>query len=108
MFETSIRYLAAALSAYELSGQKHPILVTKAKQVADKMSVAWVGVSALMLNPVNMNLRFYPQSNTIPFGEVEFNSSTPQIATVSLVFVVSLDAGTLTPCISLISPKREL
>ncbi|THG96636.1 hypothetical protein EW026_g5234 [Hermanssonia centrifuga] len=73
VFETSIRYLAAALSAYELSGQKHPILVTKAKQVADKMSVAWVG------------------SNTIPFGEVEFNSSTPQIATSNIA-----EAGTLT------------
>lgn len=46
VFETTIRYLASSLSAYELSGKKFPVLVTKAKEVADKMSVAWVGVSA--------------------------------------------------------------
>lgn len=45
MFETTIRYLAGSLSAYELTGKKFPVLVEKAKQVADKMSVAWVGVS---------------------------------------------------------------
>ena len=44
VFETTIRYLAGSLSAYELSGKKYPVLVQKAKQVADKMSVAWVGV----------------------------------------------------------------
>ena len=45
MFETTIRYLASSLSAYELTGKKFPVLVQKAKEVADKMSVAWVGVS---------------------------------------------------------------
>jgi mannosyl-oligosaccharide alpha-1,2-mannosidase len=34
------------LSAYELSREKHPILVTKVKQVADKMVFAWVGVQS--------------------------------------------------------------
>ena len=46
VFETSIRYLASMLSAFELSGQKFPALVTKSKQVADKMAFAWVGVCA--------------------------------------------------------------
>ena len=32
------------LSAYELSNNKYPALLTKAKEVADTMSVAWVGV----------------------------------------------------------------
>ncbi|EKM58119.1 glycoside hydrolase family 47 protein [Phanerochaete carnosa HHB-10118-sp] len=73
VFETSIRYLGGALSAYELSGKKYPILVQKAKEVADKMSVAWVG------------------SNKVPFGEVDFNTSTPEIATSNIA-----EAGTLT------------
>ncbi|KAJ3556391.1 hypothetical protein NM688_g2055 [Phlebia brevispora] len=73
VFETTIRYLAASLSAYELSGQKYPILVTKAKQVADKLSVGWVG------------------DNKVPFGEIDFNTSTPQVAVNNIA-----EAGTLT------------
>ncbi|KAI0806206.1 glycoside hydrolase family 47 protein [Irpex lacteus] len=73
VFETTIRYLGASLSAYELTGKKFPVLITKAKQVADKLSVAWVG------------------DNKVPFGEVDFNTSTPQIATSNIA-----EAGTLT------------
>lgn len=47
VFETTIRYLGASLSAYELTGKKFPVLITKAKQVADKLSVAWVGVRSI-------------------------------------------------------------
>ncbi|KAJ7367331.1 hypothetical protein DFH08DRAFT_190210 [Mycena albidolilacea] len=37
--------------AYELGGEKHPILlVIKAKQVADKMAFAWVGVRTCSLS----------------------------------------------------------
>ena len=46
VFETTIRYLAGFLSAYDLSEQKYPILLEKAKEVADKLAFAWVGVSA--------------------------------------------------------------
>jgi hypothetical protein len=49
IFETTIRYLGGLLSAYELSGQKYPALLHKAKEVADKMSFAWVGVSFIVL-----------------------------------------------------------
>lgn len=45
VFETTIRYVGGFLSAYELSGEKFPILVEKAKEVADKMAFAWVNVS---------------------------------------------------------------
>lgn len=41
IFETSIRYVGGLLSAYELSGKQHQILVDKAKEVADKMAYAW-------------------------------------------------------------------
>lgn len=45
MFETTIRYLGGILSAYELSGEKYPILVQKAKELGDKLAFAWIGVS---------------------------------------------------------------
>lgn len=45
VFETTIRYLGGLLSAYELNGKVDSILLTKAKEVAEKLSHAWVGVS---------------------------------------------------------------
>ncbi|KDQ31758.1 glycoside hydrolase family 47 protein [Pleurotus ostreatus PC15] len=66
LFETTIRYLGGLLSAYELSGQKFPILLQKAKEVADKMAFAWVG------------------DNKIPFGFVNFTTNTPTVATISI------------------------
>lgn len=47
VFETTIRYLGGLLSAYELSGKQYQPLLDKAKEVADKMAYAWVGVSCL-------------------------------------------------------------
>ncbi|KAG6865961.1 hypothetical protein C0991_010217 [Blastosporella zonata] len=49
VFETTIRYLGGLVSAYELSDQQHPVLLEKAKEVADKMAFAWVGVSIYVL-----------------------------------------------------------
>ena len=37
------------LSAYELNGQKDTVLITKAKQLGDKLAYAWVGVRAALL-----------------------------------------------------------
>ncbi|KAF9485017.1 seven-hairpin glycosidase [Pholiota conissans] len=73
VFETTIRYLGGLLSAFELSGQKFPILLEKAKEVGDKLAFAWVG------------------SNDVPFGEIVFATNTPQIATSNIA-----EAGTLT------------
>ncbi|TFK34475.1 glycoside hydrolase family 47 protein [Crucibulum laeve] len=73
VFETTIRYLGGLLSAYELSNQKFPILLQKAKEVADKMAFAWVG------------------NNDIPFGFLDFASNTPVISTSNIA-----EAGTLT------------
>ena len=47
VFESTIRYLGGLLSAYELSNEGHPILLQKARQLADKLAFAWVGVSFL-------------------------------------------------------------
>ena len=49
VFETTIRQLAGMLATYELTGKQYPVLVTKSQEVANKMSVAWVGVRARVL-----------------------------------------------------------
>ncbi|KAG1761136.1 glycoside hydrolase [Suillus occidentalis] len=40
LFETTIRYIGGFLSAYELSGEKYPVLVEKAQDLADLMAYA--------------------------------------------------------------------
>ena len=44
IFESSIRYVAGMLSAYQLSGEQDDVLVEKAKQLADKLILGWVDV----------------------------------------------------------------
>ncbi|TFK49101.1 glycoside hydrolase family 47 protein [Heliocybe sulcata] len=73
VFETSIRYVAGFLSAYELSGFTHPILVEKAKEVADKLMYAWVG------------------NNSLPYGYLNFTTNEPTVTTTNIA-----EAGTLT------------
>ncbi|KAF7316325.1 alpha-1,2-Mannosidase [Mycena indigotica] len=72
VFETTIRYLGGLLSAYELSGKKHPELLAKATEVADKMAYAWVG------------------ENPIPFGFIDFATNTPEQRSSNIA-----EAGTL-------------
>ncbi|KAJ7185551.1 glycoside hydrolase family 47 protein [Mycena filopes] len=72
IFETTIRYIGGLLSSYELSGEKYPVLVQKAKEVADKMAYGWVG------------------NNTIPFGFMDFSTNTPVHSTSNIA-----EAGTL-------------
>ncbi|KAG2363458.1 glycoside hydrolase family 47 protein [Suillus spraguei] len=73
LFETTIRYVGGFLSAYELSGEKYPILVEKAQDLADQMAYAWVG------------------NQVIPFGYIDFATQQPTIATSNIA-----EAGTLT------------
>ncbi|KAF8068875.1 glycoside hydrolase family 47 protein [Lyophyllum atratum] len=72
VFETTIRYLGGLLSAYELSDNKFPVLLQKAKEVADKMAFAWVG------------------NNDLPFGFLNFAQNTPNIGSSNIA-----EAGTL-------------
>jgi hypothetical protein len=46
VFESTIRYIAGLISAYELSGKQHYFLIEKAKELADRLSLAWSYVSA--------------------------------------------------------------
>jgi mannosyl-oligosaccharide alpha-1,2-mannosidase len=59
LFETTIRYVGGMISAYELSGKQHEILIQQAQQLADKMKSAWV-----------------KPNQTIPFGMVFFNNNS--------------------------------
>lgn len=45
VFESTIRYMAGLISAYELSGKQHFFLIQKAQQLADRLSLAWSQVS---------------------------------------------------------------
>ncbi|KAF7363178.1 alpha-1,2-Mannosidase [Mycena venus] len=72
VFETTIRWVGGLISAYELSDEKYPILITKAKEVTDKLAYAWVG------------------NNTMPYHSVDFTTNTPQIGTNSIAGVGTL------------------
>ncbi|KAK7441015.1 hypothetical protein VKT23_016796 [Stygiomarasmius scandens] len=73
VFESTIRYIGGLLSTYELTGNQNQALVDKAKQLADKLSQAWVGGS------------------DIPYGHIDFASNTPAKANSNIA-----EAGTLT------------
>ena len=84
IFETTIRYLGGLLSAYELSNYKYPVLLDKAKQVADTMSLAWVGVgsSAVQVPDSGIN-ESESQTNAIPYGHMTVDN-VPIVDTVRL------------------------
>ncbi|KAI0729772.1 glycoside hydrolase [Fomitopsis betulina] len=73
LFETTIRYVASSLAAYELSGQKYPALVNQSKVLVDRMTNAFVG------------------NNSIPYGYVNWNDGTAVVGTTNIA-----EAGTLT------------
>ncbi|KAJ7213897.1 glycoside hydrolase family 47 protein [Mycena pura] len=79
VFETTIRWVGGLLSAYELSNKQHPILLEKAKEVADKMAFAWIG------------------DNAIPFGHIDFSDNSPDedITNIAEAGTLSLEWFTL-------------
>ena len=50
VFESTIRYIAGLLSAYELSDHQFPVLLQKATQLTDQLVFAWVGVSSAKIS----------------------------------------------------------
>lgn len=93
VFETTIRYLAALLSAYQLSNNQFPGLLEKAQQLGEKLAFAWtisVRLSSLIWSSlINAN----SQEQAIPFNNLDFNSNTAQVANVSIA--LSHRCGTL-------------
>ncbi|KAH7916693.1 glycoside hydrolase family 47 protein [Hygrophoropsis aurantiaca] len=61
LFETTIRYIAGFVSAYELSDQKYPVLIQKAQELADHMAYAWVGN-----NPIPYNVIDFSKNASVP------------------------------------------
>ena len=75
VFESTIRYVGGLISTYELSGKQHSFLIEKAKQLADRLSLAWSHVSVFgRANRDMSNVETF-QGNTIPFGYVDFSSN---------------------------------
>lgn len=72
VFETTIRFIGGSLSAYELNGRKDKVLLEKAQQIANKLSLAWAG------------------NNKIPYGELNYTINQPVIDTANIA-----EAGTL-------------
>nr|GAT60312.1 predicted protein [Mycena chlorophos] len=66
VFETTIRYVGGLLSAYELSDKKHPVLLRKAQNIADKLAYA------------------FHQDNVIPYGHIYFMSDDPKRGTTNI------------------------
>ncbi|KIL63151.1 glycoside hydrolase family 47 protein [Amanita muscaria Koide BX008] len=79
VFESTIRYVGGLLSAYELTGKQHQVLVQKAQQLADKLAYAWVG------------------ANEIPYGDLDFSTNTPvqQSSNIAEAGSLTLEFGTL-------------
>ncbi|KZT65305.1 glycoside hydrolase family 47 protein [Daedalea quercina L-15889] len=76
LFETTIRYVAASLCTYELSGQQYPALVNQSKVLVDRMTNAFV------------------DNNSIPYGYLNWNDGTPVVQTTNIA-----EAGTVrVPC----------
>ncbi|KAJ7643768.1 seven-hairpin glycosidase [Roridomyces roridus] len=79
VFETTIRWVGGLISAYELSNKQFPILITKAKEVTDKLAFAFF------------------EGNTIPFNELDFTTNTPlnQTTNIAQIGTLSLEWGAL-------------
>ena len=71
------------LATYELSDKKYPILVQQAKVLGDKMVNAFVGVTLRhhWLDTCANNF----QNHSIPYSRLDWNTSKPSLATVSLL-----------------------
>ena len=52
VFESTIRHIGGMMSAYELSNREYPVLLEKAKQLADQLAFAWVGVSFFAIKKI--------------------------------------------------------
>jgi mannosyl-oligosaccharide alpha-1,2-mannosidase len=90
VFESTIRYVGGLLSAYELSGKTHDILLSKARELADKLTYAWPVVSGRDLSrrgclADDCSFRQINEAAThIPFTHVDFTTNQPRLGNVSI------------------------
>jgi hypothetical protein len=64
--------------------------VDKAKQLADGLSVAWTQVGAMTFRCNRTRFHVF-QGNSIPYGSVNINTSSPVVANVRLAFFLCLN-----------------
>ncbi|KAB5593643.1 Mannosyl-oligosaccharide alpha-1,2-mannosidase [Ceratobasidium theobromae] len=74
LFESTIRYLAGLISAYELGGKRKEdwVLISRARELGDKLVHAWVGL------------------NDFPYNNIDFATNQPVVETSGIAV-----AGTL-------------
>ena len=83
----------------------HPQLVTKAKELVDKLAFSWVGVSFSSIQFRSRSNAFNKASD-IPYGHIDFSTNTPQKATVCSPLLLSYPI-LIVPHPSRILPKLE-
>ena len=85
-FESTIRMVGALVSAYELSGEKHPELVAKARQLADILLVAYNTSSGIPHATVNLRTRAHANPPWTGGSSVlsEFGTVQLELRTLSL------------------------
>lgn len=85
IFESTIRYVGGLLSAYEMNNRADPVLLAKAKQLVDKLTLGWVGVSSVKFSSVFL-LSWPSQRTTIYLLDTLTLVQVPQSATLSVTF----------------------
>eukprot|EP00756_Hemistasia_phaeocysticola_P004751 Hpha_TRINITY_DN12988_c0_g2::TRINITY_DN12988_c0_g2_i1::g.164247::m.164247/K01230/MAN1; mannosyl-oligosaccharide alpha-1,2-mannosidase len=56
-FEATIRYVGGLVSAYEMTGEKHPEFIKKAEELVDRLLAAYRGMSGIPKSQVNLRTR---------------------------------------------------
>ncbi|KZT58231.1 glycoside hydrolase family 47 protein [Calocera cornea HHB12733] len=78
VFETIIRYVGGLLSAYELSGAKHQVLVDQAEVLGHKLALAWTEGRG------NGSDGKEPGRTNMPYTWMDFETDKPAVGVVGL------------------------
>ncbi len=80
IFESTIRYVGGLISAYELSGKQHFFLIEKAKQLADRLSLAWSHVSVIERTNRDLSDRTLKRSRATPSRSEKLTSAPTRLS----------------------------
>eukprot|EP00756_Hemistasia_phaeocysticola_P005263 Hpha_TRINITY_DN13247_c1_g1::TRINITY_DN13247_c1_g1_i1::g.154806::m.154806/K01230/MAN1; mannosyl-oligosaccharide alpha-1,2-mannosidase len=84
-FETTIRVVGGLLSAYELSGEKHPEFLNKARDIADRLLFAYNTSSGIPHAQVNLRTHYHSNPHWTGGSSVlsEFGTVQLELRTLS-------------------------
>ena len=94
VFESTIRYVGALVSAYELSGEKHKVFIEKAAQLADKLLFSYNTSTGIPHSTINLLTHHHSSPMWAGGASVLSEFGTVQLELRSL----SLHTGMHTPC----------